>query len=154
MNLGTGGCGGDQSILVALARLGQRPHGHLLLLACCWRTCRCSARRCTWLGLVRQQALRHADAARRVWHIDHRLRTRVLSRRGVHARAGRHQSAGFCGCGSVVFCISAATYCISSRLGVMNPTGPRCRRPRPGPRQNLMAGHHHAHVHHLEALLH
>ena len=92
MNLGEVGALADQSTGVLLARARQRPQRDLLLVRVLLAHPLVVGRKLgqVLVGVVRQQALGDADAARRVRNIDHRpLVMRRNLDRGVHPRGGR-----------------------------------------------------------------
>ena len=140
------------------ARFRQRPHRNLLFVGVLLahpfvvggELCHVVRR------LVRQQALRHAHAARGVRHINHRA---LVMRRnldgGVHARGGGaayHQRNFFDA--EVVVLLHLAGHVLhllqagGDQAGQAHNVGAFHL----GAGQNLMAGHHHAHVDHVEVI--
>ena len=107
-------------------------------------------------GLVTQQALRHAHAARGVGHINHRA---FVMRRdfhsGVHPAAGGtpDQQRDFAQAEVIVL-----LHFTGHVLHLFQARGDQARQADDvrafhlGTRQDLVAGHHHAHVHHVKVV--
>ena len=107
-------------------------------------------------GLIREQALRHAHAARSIGHIDHRafvMRRDLDGSMNAAGRGAANQQGNLFDAEMIVF--------LHLRRDVLHFFQTRRDQPRQPhdicafhlrPSQNLMAGHHHAHVHHIKVI--